>query len=296
MKKTIIECPTRVGARIVFETRLLVSCARMLCFRSLWRERAREGSRVGALRCPMPSWPSVSSSSSPSWWCVVRRLRHGSELDRARGACSSATIWGSPPSRSSSSMYPLDRTTKVDTDSTPEWLLRFAGHIAMRTPRGFMMAAVRRREHTGDVPEEIRAPTSQKHGQHPQALKNNAIDALVYPLSTSSRTRARPGHSFVDLRVCDIECIYRVEHTLRARRRAGIVRAMSTLLRMLSRRISTVQPSPPLLCGAGSGSGEPVILFEKDAVKWDEELVINGKASLETLVRVGMGIGTGRQA
>ncbi|KAL4264791.1 Phosphatidylserine decarboxylase proenzyme 2 [Pleurotus pulmonarius] len=44
------------------------------------------------------------------------------------------------------------------------------------------------------------------------------------------------------------------------------------------------------------GGSTIVILFEKGAVKWDEDLIINGKASLETLVRVGMGIGTGRQA
>jgi phosphatidylserine decarboxylase len=36
-----------------------------------------------------------------------------------------------------------------------------------------------------------------------------------------------------------------------------------------------------------------VILLEKGAVEWDEDLLINGRASLETLVRVGMGIGTG---
>lgn len=37
-----------------------------------------------------------------------------------------------------------------------------------------------------------------------------------------------------------------------------------------------------------------MVLFEKGAVEWDEDLLINGRASLETLVRVGMGIGTGR--
>jgi phosphatidylserine decarboxylase len=36
-----------------------------------------------------------------------------------------------------------------------------------------------------------------------------------------------------------------------------------------------------------------VILFEKGVVEWDEDLLVNGRASLETLVRVGMGIGTG---
>ena len=41
------------------------------------------------------------------------------------------------------------------------------------------------------------------------------------------------------------------------------------------------------------GGSTIVILFEKDMVEWDEDLLINGRASLETLVRVGMGIGTG---
>ncbi|KAJ7082389.1 phosphatidylserine decarboxylase-domain-containing protein [Mycena belliarum] len=41
------------------------------------------------------------------------------------------------------------------------------------------------------------------------------------------------------------------------------------------------------------GGSTVVLLFEKDAVVWDEDLLVNGRASLETLVRVGMGIGTG---
>ncbi|KAK0469409.1 phosphatidylserine decarboxylase-domain-containing protein [Desarmillaria tabescens] len=41
------------------------------------------------------------------------------------------------------------------------------------------------------------------------------------------------------------------------------------------------------------GGSTIVILFEKGAVEWDEDLLINGRAALETLVRVGMGIGTG---
>ncbi|KAF7337169.1 Phosphatidylserine decarboxylase proenzyme 2 [Mycena venus] len=41
------------------------------------------------------------------------------------------------------------------------------------------------------------------------------------------------------------------------------------------------------------GGSTIVLLFEKDVVEWDEDLVVNGRASLETLVRVGMGIGTG---
>ncbi|KAF9461635.1 phosphatidylserine decarboxylase-domain-containing protein [Collybia nuda] len=43
------------------------------------------------------------------------------------------------------------------------------------------------------------------------------------------------------------------------------------------------------------GGSTIVILFEKGALEWDEDLLINGRASLETLVRVGMGIGTGRR-
>jgi phosphatidylserine decarboxylase len=39
------------------------------------------------------------------------------------------------------------------------------------------------------------------------------------------------------------------------------------------------------------GGSTIVLLFEKGVVEWDEDLIINGKASLETLVRVGMGIG-----
>jgi phosphatidylserine decarboxylase len=43
-----------------------------------------------------------------------------------------------------------------------------------------------------------------------------------------------------------------------------------------------------------SGGSTIVVLFEKGKVTWDEDLLINGRASLETLVRVGMGIGQGR--
>lgn len=39
------------------------------------------------------------------------------------------------------------------------------------------------------------------------------------------------------------------------------------------------------------GGSTIVMLFEKGMVEWDEDLLINGRASLETLVRVGMGIG-----
>ncbi|KZP03508.1 hypothetical protein FIBSPDRAFT_915298 [Athelia psychrophila] len=42
------------------------------------------------------------------------------------------------------------------------------------------------------------------------------------------------------------------------------------------------------------GGSTIVLLFEK-GVEWDEDLLINGRASLETLVRVGMGIGRSRR-
>jgi len=43
------------------------------------------------------------------------------------------------------------------------------------------------------------------------------------------------------------------------------------------------------------GGSTIVLLFEKGVVEWDEDLLINGRASLETLVRVGMGIGRSRR-
>lgn len=39
------------------------------------------------------------------------------------------------------------------------------------------------------------------------------------------------------------------------------------------------------------GGSTIVLLFEKDALEWDEDLIINSRACLETLVRVGMGVG-----
>ena len=39
------------------------------------------------------------------------------------------------------------------------------------------------------------------------------------------------------------------------------------------------------------GGSTIVTLFKKGQVAWDEDLSINSRASLETLVRVGMGIG-----
>ncbi|KAJ3927163.1 MAG: phosphatidylserine decarboxylase-domain-containing protein [Lentinula lateritia] len=41
------------------------------------------------------------------------------------------------------------------------------------------------------------------------------------------------------------------------------------------------------------GGSTIVLLFEPGVLEWDEDLVINGRAALETLVRVGMGLGTG---
>lgn len=43
------------------------------------------------------------------------------------------------------------------------------------------------------------------------------------------------------------------------------------------------------------GGSTVVILFEKGVVEWDEDLSINSRACLETLVRVGMGIGRCRR-
>lgn len=52
-------------------------------------------------------------------------------------------------------------------------------------------------------------------------------------------------------------------------------------------------------CGADfpfvvAGGSTIVCVFEKNVVEWDEDLLINGHAALETLVRVGMGIGRRR--
>lgn len=42
------------------------------------------------------------------------------------------------------------------------------------------------------------------------------------------------------------------------------------------------------------GGSTVVVLFERNRVEWDEDLLVNGRACLETLVRVGTGIGHGR--
>lgn len=43
------------------------------------------------------------------------------------------------------------------------------------------------------------------------------------------------------------------------------------------------------LCNAGGST--IVCLFERGAMQFDEDLLQNGRASIETLVRMGMGIG-----
>jgi hypothetical protein len=40
-----------------------------------------------------------------------------------------------------------------------------------------------------------------------------------------------------------------------------------------------------------AGGSTVVVLFEKGVVEWDEDLLVNGRAALETLVRVRMGVG-----
>ena len=40
-----------------------------------------------------------------------------------------------------------------------------------------------------------------------------------------------------------------------------------------------------------AGGSTIVLLFERGALEWDDDLLANGQASLETLVRVGMGVG-----
>jgi phosphatidylserine decarboxylase len=51
-----------------------------------------------------------------------------------------------------------------------------------------------------------------------------------------------------------------------------------------------------MLCHYTRTSGSTIVLlFEKGVVEWDEDLLINGRSSQETLVRVGMGIGRSRR-
>ena len=58
--------------------------------------------------------------------------------------------------------------------------------------------------------------------------------------------------------------------------------------------ISSDDDADCILFYPASGGSTIVCLFEKNVVEWDEDLLINGRASLETLVRVGMGIGRRR--
>ena len=46
-----------------------------------------------------------------------------------------------------------------------------------------------------------------------------------------------------------------------------------------------------MLTRVREGGSTIVMLFEPGMVEWDEDISINSRASLETLVRVGMGIG-----
>lgn len=48
-------------------------------------------------------------------------------------------------------------------------------------------------------------------------------------------------------------------------------------------------------CWRYLGGSTIVCLFEKGRVNWDSDLLINGRGCLETLVRVGMGIGRGHR-
>jgi hypothetical protein len=57
------------------------------------------------------------------------------------------------------------------------------------------------------------------------------------------------------------------------------------------RRVSSSYLSWHVLILCGTGGSTIVLLFEKGMVEWDEDMLINGRASLETLVRVGMGVG-----
>ena len=43
------------------------------------------------------------------------------------------------------------------------------------------------------------------------------------------------------------------------------------------------------------GGSTIVVLFEKGVVEWDEDLLVNSRACLETLVRVGMGLGRSKR-
>ncbi|KAF5374521.1 hypothetical protein D9615_009031 [Tricholomella constricta] len=80
----------------------------------------------------------------------------------------------------------------------------------------------------------------------------------------------------------------------------GRVMAVCVGAMMVGSIKTTVQEGEEVLRGQefgyfAFGGSTIVVLFEKDRVVWDEDLLVNGRASLETLVRVGMGIGSGRR-
>lgn len=52
-----------------------------------------------------------------------------------------------------------------------------------------------------------------------------------------------------------------------------------------------IHPRTLRLHANGSGGSTIILLFEKGVVQWDDDLLANGRASIETLVRMGMGIG-----
>ncbi|EJD45982.1 hypothetical protein AURDEDRAFT_113883 [Auricularia subglabra TFB-10046 SS5] len=79
----------------------------------------------------------------------------------------------------------------------------------------------------------------------------------------------------------------------------GRVMAVCIGAMMVGSIITTVQEGQSIKRGEefgyfAFGGSTIVLLFEKGTVEWDEDLLINGRASLETLVRVGMRVGKGR--
>ncbi|EIN06937.1 hypothetical protein PUNSTDRAFT_70671 [Punctularia strigosozonata HHB-11173 SS5] len=80
----------------------------------------------------------------------------------------------------------------------------------------------------------------------------------------------------------------------------GKVMAVCVGATMVGSIITTVQEGQQVKRGDefgyfAFGGSTIVIVFEKGVVDWDEDLLVNGRASLETLVRVGMGIGRCRR-
>ncbi|KAL5525526.1 hypothetical protein ACEPAG_6862 [Sanghuangporus baumii] len=80
----------------------------------------------------------------------------------------------------------------------------------------------------------------------------------------------------------------------------GRVMAVCIGAMMVGSIITTVQEAEEVKRGQefgyfAFGGSTIVCLFEKGVVEWDEDLLINGRACLETLVQVGMGIGRARR-